>query len=430
MVNMKDMKEIAFIFPQKSKGGNFVLYPPLGLLYLVSAFKKDNWNVSFINGQLLKPEEYESRIQNIQEPFVGISTIITEIEEAIRTARIIKESDPSKIIMAGGPGISVLDPLKEKNIDIIIKGEADELPSLLERLVFNSRLGGTLIIDCKSPQQLDAIPYPDREILPLEEYLEICKQLTGIAVTTMITSRGCPYNCAFCDKTNSGQKFRARSANNIVDEMELLIARYRQLNEIIICDDFFCCDRERVIDICEVIVKRNLKISWSAQTRVDSIDLEMLNKMKEAGCSELCFGAESGSNRILNYLRKGFDRSQIISAFEMCRQVGIRTGMCLIVGIPGETKKDIDATKELVLECRPYELGVSFLIPFPGTVIYEKTKQWINCIDYNKWHIRNLIYKFPYEIDPKEAREEIFAVFRGIMEEGMECSPFQWSLDY
>lgn len=432
------MKKITLVFPPTAERFDFVLYPPLGLGYLTAMFQREGWDVIVINGHFLEKEEYEKQIKNIESPIVGISTVITGIEEVKKTARLIKSIDPGKIIIVGGPGINVLEPKKTKDIDVIVQGEAEEFPSFLteslsrmplKNFLSNSRNGSPLILRCRLPKDLDNIPYPNREILSIEKYFGVWKEKVGITSTTLISARGCPHNCIFCDKRFSGQRFRGRSAPNIVGEMELLIKKYAP-DEIVICDEFFSYDRERVMAICREITKKGLKINWIAQTRVDSIDYEMLKSLKQAGCKELCFGVESGSDKILRYLHKGFNRDQILKAFKMCHEVGIHPGMCLIVGIPGETKQDIEATKELVYQCKPYELGISYLTPFPGTVLFEQTKQWIACEAYDKWHMRNLIYKFPYEVDPKEARESIYEVFFGLVRDGMECSPLQLLLDY
>lgn len=437
MLNIITEKCITLITTRPLNKIEFVLYPPLGLLYVLESFKREGWKVSFINGQLLSSADYENMISEISDPFIGISTTITEIKEALRLAKTIKEQDANKIIIFGGPGISALNENNSQDIDIIVKGEAENFPPVLERLSsalitnYGSRKikNSPILIECKPPNDLDAIPFPKRTLLPLESYLDNWKKQTGLSVTSIITSRGCPYNCIFCNKNVSGTNIRMRSPKNIADEMDFLDKNYI-LDEIVITDDFFCHNRERVIEICKEITKKNLQSSWIAQTRVDRIDLEMIKIMKRSGCSQLNFGVESGSNKILKYLKKGFTSNDVEKAFSLCEQAGMNAGMCLIVGIPGETISDIEETKIIVRKCRPYELGVSYLIPFPGTPIYEATKQWIGCDDYSLWDRKKLVYNFKFEIDPIKAREDIFSIFFEMVAQGMKCSPAQMTLDY
>ncbi len=420
-------KKITLISPKPPEDFEFLLYPPLGILYLIESFKNCGWEVSFINGQVLTTEDYEDRILNVESEFVGISAVITQIKEAQRVARMIKEEDSSKIIILGGPGVETVSFEESSFLDILVKGEAENFPRVLERI--GPLKGEKIKIKCSPLENLDLLPRLSRDILPLENYLTLWEENMGRKMTTMVTSRGCPYSCAFCNKNVSGKIFRSRSPKSIVDEMEFLASRY-SLDEVVISDDFFSYDKERVKAICKEITRRKLDIAWSAQTRVDSIDRALLKEMKEAGCVQLSFGVESGSKQILSWLKKGFNNLEIEEAFISCREIGIKTGMCLIVGIPGEKREDIEATKEIVEKCRPYELGVSYLVPFPGTVVYERTKQWIKRNDYENWTRRNIVYDFPYEIDPREAREEIFSVFFDLVRKGMECSPFQFTLDY
>jgi anaerobic magnesium-protoporphyrin IX monomethyl ester cyclase len=420
-------RKITLISPKSSEDFDFLLYPSLGILYVFEAFKNCGWEVSLINGQVQESSEYEKNILSIKGGFVGIGATIVQIKETRRIAKIIKEKNPEIVIILGGPGISGLLLEEEKIFNLIVEGEAEELPKIIEEMTFSKR--ETLRIRCPIIKNLDSLPQISRDVLPLEAYLNLWDKVTGKKMISVVTSRGCPYDCVFCNKNISGKNFRTRSPENIVNEIEILLSRYN-FDEVVICDDFFSCNKGRVLNICKEIKKRNLDFSWSAQTRVDSIDLEMIESMKDAGCTQLCFGVESGSNNILSWLRKGFNREEIEEAFKRCNDAGIKTGMCLIVGIPGEKKEDIEATKDLVKKCRPYELGISYLVPFPGTVAFERTKEWINRNDYENWNRKTLVYDFPYEVEPEVAREDIFSVFFDLIEEGMPHSPFQFTLDY
>ena len=423
------MRKITFVFPKTGWKFERTPYLPLGIGYLAAVLVRQNWKVSIIDGQVLLREEYEKKIQAITEGIVGISASIKQIEEALRISALLKRNNPEIPIILGGPGITIFDQgfSKAENIDMIVKGEAEnEIGRILDGLQEYKKVQTPQRIVCKNPLDLDKLPYPAREMFPLEKYLQIWKQNTGMTSISMISSRGCPFGCLFCDKYISGRRFRVRSPKNVVDEMEYLIQNY-ELDDIFFYDDLFVFDHQRVIEICREIQKRRLVVFWSAQGRVDRINKTVLQEMKAAGCTELYFGVESGSDRILRYLRKGFTRKQIIRAFTLCHQVGIKPGMYLIVGVPGETRKDIEATKDLVRECRPYLLNFSYLIPFPGTPLFKKTKQWIRHYQFSEWdEMQKSIYNFPFEINPKEAHDEIYQVFREMVKEGMECSPLQF----
>jgi radical SAM superfamily enzyme YgiQ (UPF0313 family) len=430
------MNKITFIFPKTSWKFERTPYPPLGIGYLAAVLQQKNWIVSIIDGQILKSKDYEYYIQNINDKIVGISTSIKQIKETLRIAKLIKRKNSDTIILIGGPGAAVVNPQKTQSVDLIIKGEAEKILSwLLDEIRFKGLsekkikkwLSNKIItVDCKMLPKLDNLPYPARELFPLEKYLEIWKKNTGITSTSMISSRGCPYSCIFCDKNISGWKFRARSPKNVVEEMEYLSKNY-QLDDIFFYDDLFVFNRQRVIEICQEIRRKKLKVSWSAQARVNKVDIEMLKVMKNAGCKELYFGVESGSDRILKFLKKGFNRKQIIETFYLCHQIGIRPGMYLIVGVPGETKEDIESTKRLIRECRPYLLNFSYLMPFPGTPLFKKTKEWIKHYNYHRWdEMNSSVYNFPFEINPKDAHDEIYRVFQEMVKEGMEYSPLQF----
>ena len=427
------MKRITFVFPKVGWKFERTPYPPLGIGYLAAILIRDGWDVSIIDGQILEQREYERRLQEVTEGIVGISASIRQIEEALRVASLLKRNNSKIPILLGGPGVSVFElyPEKIRDVDVIIKGEAEkdivQILNNLQRGSSSSQHPQTII--CTNPVNLDELPYPARELFPLERYLEIWRKNTGMSSTSVISSRGCPFGCLFCDKHISGWKFRSRSSKNVVDEMEYLAGRYK-LDDIFFYDDLFVFDRARVIEICREIKKRKLDVAWSAQARVDRIDEEMLQEMKDAGCRELYFGVESGSDRILRYLRKGFTRKKIIEAFKISHKIGIRPGMYLILGIPGETREDIEDTKNLIRECRPYLLNFSYLMPFPGTPLFEETKQWIKSYNFSEWdEMRESIYSFPFEVKPGQAHDEIYQVFQEMVKEGMECSSLQFCCD-
>lgn len=371
-------------------------------------------------------------MKNIQSRIVGISITIAHLSDSLKVTKIIKNNSPDTIVILGGPGVNLAEPQKflSNGVDFIVRGEAEKtLPLLLEKIEKGLSLKevpnliykkNERIISTKRaapPVNLDKLPFPDREIFDLETYFEIGKKSFGIKSLGMITSRGCPHQCIFCDRNTSGYKFRARSPKNVVDELELLEQKY-SLDKVFIQDDAFVRDRKRVLEICKEIRDRDLNIKWNALTRVDEVDEKMLWEMQKAGCEYLHFGVESGSERILYYLKKGFNVSQIIKAFDLCHEIGIKPGASLIVGIPGEKKEDINATIKLIRRIKPHYLGFSYLTPFPNTPLYNQTKQWISIKDFTDMDkIEGSVYQYPFEINPDVAYAQIYGAFREIRRE-------------
>ncbi len=189
----------------------------------------------------------------------------------------------------------------------------------------------------------------------------------------MITSRGCPYHCIFCDKSIFGSKWRARSSQNVLEEIEEIVKDFK-IKSIIIYDDLFTLNKQRVIEICQGILERGLRVEWKCEGRVDRVDAEMLRWMKKAGCSLIAYGVESGNQIGLDYLQKKITLAQIRQAFELTHKAGIRPMAYFILGIPVETFEQGLKTIEFARELKPEYAQFSILSPYKGTKLYEEAK--------------------------------------------------------
>jgi len=365
--------------------------PPLGLLYLAGYLKKKKQHQVFgLDAQAERLDynnEFEKRIEEINPDVVGITTMTFTLIDVLKTIELVREVERKinkKItIVLGGPHVHLFpqETINLRNVDFAIKGEG-ELPffylleALEERgqlsdikgLVYQKQGGvidnpvGNLI------ENLDELPFPDRELLPIEKYSSILSG--GHIVTTMFTSRGCPFQCAFCDRPHLGKKFRARGAQSVVDEMEECLRL--GIEEILIYDDTFTVDRQRTMDICDEIIKRGLKFIWDIRARVDTIDKEVLKKLKQAGCARIHFGVEAGTEKILKVLNKGIHLNQAADAFKWSKKIGLETLAYFMIGSPTETKEDILETIKFAKKIKPDYAHITILTPYPATEIYRQ----------------------------------------------------------
>lgn len=374
-------------FMEEERGFN----PPLGLLYLAGYLKKYSHHQVFcLDAQVEKfdyGEEFIQKIIQMNPDAVCLTVMTFTLLDVLKTIQLIKEArkrlNKKIIIVLGGPHVHLFpkETAALDGVDFVIKGEGEiSFFRLLEAvegrgeltqvkgLVFKDKSGmvdnpvGDLI------KNLDELPFPARELLPVKKYSSILGG--GHIVTTMFTSRGCPYQCAFCDRPHLGKKFRARSPKNIVDEMEQCLKL--GIEEILIYDDTFTVNKQRVLDICDGIIKRGLKFVWDIRARVDTVDEEVLAVLKKAGCQRIHFGVEAGTEKILKILNKGIHLDQIEEAFKLAKQASIETLAYFMIGAPTETREDIRQTINFAKKLNPDYAHITILAPYPGTVIYKQ----------------------------------------------------------
>ena len=364
--------------------GEAGFYPPLGIM-IVGAYAEQNTEhkIEIIDTQVEKMDynDIEKEIKRRKPDVVGITAMTFTLIDVIMTAKVVKSVDENIKVVLGGPHVNIYpdETINIPEVDYLVLGEGEitftDLIQNIENmdklkqikgLVFKEgdkvvNTGQRTLID-----NLDIIPFPARHLMPYKKYYSVIAKRSPI--TTMITSRGCPYKCLFCDRPHLGKKFRARSASNVVDEMEECVNM--GIKEILIYDDTFTIDRKRVINICDEILKRGMDIVWDIRARVDNVDKEMLKKLKEAGCERVHYGVESGNPEILKVLRKGITLEQARKAFKMTKEVGIKTLAYFMIGSPRETKSQILETMEFAKKLNPNFAHFSITTPFPSTPLY------------------------------------------------------------
>ena len=424
--------KIVFILPILRSPYSASPEPPLGLAYLAASLLnyRNDLQIEIIDGFLLERDEYYQKISKIKADVIGVTTTMAQLSEALLIPHIVKNNNIMFII--GGPGVVNLPSSKlyESGYSIICYGEGEktivELVQAFENGLPLKNIKGISYRsngkEIKTPpraliKNLDDIPFPARSLLDMERYLRIWKEKMGVAVTQIISSRGCPFSCRFCDRTTFGGRIRFMSPPRIIEEMRLLYDSFGT-EMVWFEEDLFTVNRKRVLDFCELMEKELPGRRWGAHSRVDTIDLEMLTRMKQAGCTDLFFGVESGSQKILDILGKGFTVGQIENAFRLAKKVGMNTEMYLIIGVPGETQEDIEMTKRMIAKLEPSSLDISSLTPIPGTEIYEMTKHLIDKeIDFSNFdYFENVFKKDVFEVEQGVKRREILDFFLSTFE--------------
>ncbi|HEO72342.1 MAG TPA: B12-binding domain-containing radical SAM protein, partial [Candidatus Hydrogenedentes bacterium] len=252
--------------------------------------------------------------------------------------------------------------------DCVMRGEAESaLPELLE----SGRIEG--VIDAEPPMDLDALPMPARERLDLDFYASSGEELAGLSYRTLgvITSRGCPFHCTFCANSKRATALRFHSPERVIEEIRYLVERH-DIESIAFYDELMATDAKRFQAICERLIDTGLnRLRWECQVHPRTVRRELLPLMKEAGCVQVALGFESGSQAMLNRIRKNTTVEKNIEAARLVREAGLRLRGCFLFGIPGETREDVAATRRFIKEARIDFASMHFLTPYPGTALFD-----------------------------------------------------------
>ena len=399
--------------------GTPTVYQPIGIAY-VAAVLEDLHKVSIIDAPTegwrnlvsidetncrvgLNNEDIADRIKRWSPDIVGINVPFSGWSKAaFDVASVVKSVDKDILTVLDGlhPSARPMECLSNPNVDFVVRGEAEyamlELVGALEQgktdeldkiegIGFTKKGKQVLTIPRQEIQDLDSLPFPARHLLPMDIYFEAVKEnpIRGIIrkrYAIMITSRGCPHECIFCSNhIVMGRKWRGRSPENVVDEIEQLVNTY-SIKQIDFFDDNMTLIKKRAVKICDLIMERKLDIEWYVPTgvRVDTLDEELLRKMKSSGCKGIRFAPESGVQRVVTeVIKKNLDLKDVEKAVVLAKKVGIKTGIFFILGLIGETKEDMEETIKYAYKLR--KLGAanfhfSIATPLYGTELYEQAK--------------------------------------------------------
>lgn len=371
--------------------------PPLGILYIASLLRENGHEVKVFDGSMTRPEHILDMVSKDQPDIVGISSLTFMWNKAKSLAKEIKERAPESCVVVGGPHPTIFKEncLKEtRYIDIVVIGEGEytmlEITERLERGKDFTGIRGIIYRKGKRIQKnpprppekdLDKIPFPARDLVDVLAYLPAPNEYRSLPFTTMMSSRGCPFNCTYCSKIN-GKNVRLRSPENIMDEIKSLVDEYG-IKDIQFHDDTFTIDKKRVERITSFLKEEDIRLNWSVNSRVDTIDKEMLRKMKESGCWRIFYGGESMLQKNLDTIRKGTTVIQIQDAVRWTKEVGIETDLSFIFGIPGESYQDALETIQKVKRLDPDYVKFFTMTPFPGTEIFDNVHRYGRLLSRN-----------------------------------------------
>jgi anaerobic magnesium-protoporphyrin IX monomethyl ester cyclase len=398
--------------------------PPLGIAYIAAVARAGGHNIRIIDLNIEKKGLDKINLGSID--LVGITTDTPRYYEAVSIAKEIKKY--GKFVVMGGYHVTFLDEevLSTGYVDVVVRGEGEEIfLNLLNAIENNEGLNNVLGIsyirnnklvrneDALPPKNLDKLPFPARDLLPIGKYKTT---LNSVPSVNLITSRGCPYNCYFCASSKfGGTKWRARSAKNIVDEMEMLRNKYGY-RAFEFLDDNFTLSKKRVFEFADELEKRNMTdIIWWCFARVDTIakNEEMVKRMAEVGAYRVFLGLESINESVLNNYGKGIENDQQMQAINNLRKYGIGIHGSFIIGDLNETKEMVMQTINWAKKINPEFGQFSLLTPFPGTQLYEDMEKE-NKLLHKDWRLYDALHPTIKlnNISPVEAQKLIINSYK------------------
>lgn len=433
--------DVVLIYPCKRAKTDMGLWPPLGISYIAAVLEKNGHETRIIDRGIINTKNHENigivdgitaKILEKERPrIIGISATTPLIPDAYETAKLVKRILPNCTVVIGGTHATILPEktLEEcREIDIAVKGEGElafldlvQNKDLKTMKGISYRKGEKIVTNPEREpiQNLDELPFPARHLLDMDFYTSIHNiVIRGVIVkaTHVFTMRGCPYKCAFCAGSAAfGRKIRYNSVDYVIREIKHLISKYK-IRGIYFAEDMFLSNKKRAVDLCNAMMKEGIskKIVWCAQLRVNSIDEDILKLMKKAGCIQVEYGFESGSQKMLDIMKKQTNVEQNYAAARLTKKVGLRFLADIIVGIPGEQKEDFIKTEKLITETKPDVIGFNIFIPLPGSELFGmlQSKGMINP-DWGKFNVDNTSGKSHFgEMGNKEFND-MYSKFRG-----------------
>jgi len=380
--------------------------PPLGIAYIASVLERDGIRVRLIDAAVegLTPELTVDEIRAWAPDIVGITSTSNFFSNAVELAGNIKKIIPDATTLLGGPHVSgqVEIAMRYACFDFACIGEGELTALELVRALANGggvdTVGGIAYrrngrVHRTKPRplisDLDVLPMPARHLLPLGKYVPQPNDGPYLPKFAMISSRGCPFGCIFCDHGTYGNTYRSFSAGRIVDEMEELVSRYGA-RDIAFVDSLFMISEERVLGIVDEIVRRGLEVHWTCTIRANIATESMLARMKAAGCWRVRIGVESGNQDVLDFIKKQVTKDQIREVARAAHRMGLHPKAFFMIGHPTETEATIQDSIDFAKALPVTDITVQINTPLPGAPQFESCEEYGELVshsleDYSFW---------------------------------------------
>ncbi len=418
------MTKVALVNP--GKDCRYAATEPLSLGYIASYLEKHGIEVVIIDE--LAGQNVKTEIEKLRPDIVGVTATSLFISDAYRVTEMCRKMGVLTVI--GGVHVSILPEEALKHSDIVVKGEGEI--AMLDIIRNNIKSG---IVFRPYIKNIDDVPPPARHLMRMDFYINARDKFPDsylfhfipphTKTASIFTSRGCPFSCIFCHNSWRGIPWRFNAPERVILEIEQLVRVYG-VEALFFIEDNFFTNKARVQKICNLIKNKGINIIWAANSRVDSIDLEILQTAKDAGCREVIFGFESGSQRILDVLNKKTTVEQNKRAIQLCNKAGVIPAGSVMIGNPTETIEDIRATQQFLRESDIKSVGVSITTPFPGTKLWnwcEEQKLIPSNFKWSDFTFDKVVIPACNTISPREI-EKLFTETIDIV---LEKSPFSFS---
>lgn len=378
---------VAFVNPGKNQ--NYAMQEPLNLGFIAGYLESQGHKVTIIDE--LAGQNVMKDLKSFEPEIVGLTAVTPLAPDAYRIADLCKKE--GYLTVMGGVHASVLPEEALEHVDIVIKGEGE----YTFETIINEKTSEGIVLG-KYVENIDALPLPARHLMDMEYYARTKDRIPhsvyyfippNTRMAGMVTSRGCPYSCIYCHNSWKGLPYRMNSPEHVIDEMRQLIEVYN-IQAIFFNEDNFFFNKQRAQEICHKIIDNGFDIAWGATSSTNGIDRKTLEIAKEAGCKQVTFGFESGSDRILKILKKRSTVEQNYAAVKLCNDIGIMPQGTVMLGNPTETVDDICETQKFVRTSGLKHIGVCITTAYPGTELWQQAKAQGKVPDNIDWSTVNL----------------------------------------